>query len=79
MKELPPPLRYGEGAVPLRSKAREGARAVWGAVRGVAPSFRDLHVYGGGALVAVGVALAWPPGGWIAFGVLLVYLGLRRP
>jgi hypothetical protein len=38
----------------------------------------DAHVYGGGAVAAIGVALWSPPGLGIAlFGGLLVFLGLR--
>lgn len=39
---------------------------------------RDLHVYGGGVLVASGLSLASPPAGPIALGVLFIFLGLRR-
>jgi uncharacterized protein (TIGR03382 family) len=39
---------------------------------------RDLHVYGGGAMVAWGAASVFPPAGWVAFGLVLLYLGLRR-
>lgn len=48
-------------------------------LRPALPSFRDLHVYGGGALVALGAWLSpWP---WLApvvFGLLLLYLGIWR-
>lgn len=42
------------------------------------PDVRDLHVYGGGALVAWGAAEAYPPAGWMVAGTVLMYLGLRR-
>jgi hypothetical protein len=42
------------------------------------PDMRDLHVYGGGAMVAWGAASVFPPAGWVAFGLVLLYLGLRR-
>jgi hypothetical protein len=45
--------------------------------RQLAPSLRDLHVYGGGLSVAVGAWMAWPPAAPMVAGVLLIYLGLR--
>jgi hypothetical protein len=42
------------------------------------PDFRDVHVYGGGLLIAIGMWTWWRPGGFIVFGCLLVYLGLFR-
>lgn len=51
-------------------------RNIGRAVRPFLPDLLDLHVYGGGFLVSVGVGLAWPPGGFIAFGVLLLGLGI---
>jgi hypothetical protein len=53
-------------------------KRVWDAVRAVLPDFRDLHVYGGGLLIAIGLWTWWRPGGFIVFGGLLVYLGLFR-
>ena len=54
-------------------------RRRWGlALRDALPDARDLHVYGGGALVAVGAWLAYRPAGWILGGILLLYLGLWR-
>ena len=41
------------------------------------PDVRDLHVYGGGILVAVGAWIILPGAGLVVFGALLVYLGLR--
>lgn len=38
---------------------------------------QDVHVYGGGAVASLGLALAYLPAGIALFGVLLVYLGLR--
>lgn len=56
-------------------------RAVANRLRGMLPDIdiRDGHVYGGGALVAVGVWQVFPPAGFIVAGLLLLYLGLRRP
>lgn len=54
----------------------QGARDRVGALL---PDVRDLHVYGGGALVAWGAAQAYPPAGWMVAGTVLMYLGLRRP
>jgi hypothetical protein len=48
-------------------------------LRSILPDARDLHVYGGGALVAVGAWIILPGAGLVAFGALLVYLGLRTP
>ena len=42
------------------------------------PDLQDLHVYGGGLLVAIGAGLAYPPAGPFAFGLVLLYLGIRR-
>lgn len=47
-------------------------------LRPLVPSFRDLHAYGGGALVAAGAGMAYPPAAPIVFGALLLYLGLWR-
>jgi len=42
------------------------------------PYARDLHVYGGGALVAGGVA-AWSiPASLIVFGAVLIFRGVWR-
>jgi hypothetical protein len=60
--------------VRIRTLAGRVASVAWEA----SPDFRDLHVYGGGALLAGGAWMAWPPGGLIAMGALLLYLGLRR-
>ncbi|MFW6331497.1 MAG: hypothetical protein ACOC3J_07215 [Gemmatimonadota bacterium] len=46
-------------------------------LRPLLPDFRDLHVYGGGALVTVGAWWVYPPAGLIVGGALLIYLGLR--
>ena len=40
---------------------------------------RDAHVYGGLALVAVGVACIYWPASCIVVGVALMALALRRP
>lgn len=59
-------------AAALRRAARSGRSAL--------PSFRDLHVYGGAALVGWGIAgLLSAAAGVVAVGAFLVYLGLRRP
>jgi hypothetical protein len=79
--KIPPPLGYGESATRAREAAQEARRrawAAWGTLRPLFPSFVDLHVYGGGALVAWGAWSAWEPLGLIAFGSLLLYLGLWR-
>lgn len=49
------------------------------AVRHVVPDWRDVHVYGGGLLIAAALDRLVPGTGPIAYGVLLLYLGLRRP
>lgn len=54
--------------------ARSAARTV----KVVLPDLRDVHVYGGGALVAIGAWLWFPPAAPIVFGALLLYLGLRK-
>jgi hypothetical protein len=41
------------------------------------PDARDLHVYGGGLLIAIGAWQLHPAAGWIVMGALLVGLGLR--
>ena len=57
-------------------------RAILKSLRRLAPylpDLRDLHVYGGGLLVALGISWLTRPGaGLMAFGALLLYLGLRR-
>ena len=50
----------------------------WGVIAKVLPDLRDLHVYGGAALVTIGAALVYPPAGWMVAGLCLIYLGLRR-
>lgn len=47
-------------------------------LRSALPTFRDLHVYGGGALIAAGAWMAYPPAAPAVLGVLLLYLGLWR-
>lgn len=42
------------------------------------PDLRDLHVYGGGALVAWGAWGISPAAGKVVFGAVLLYLGLRK-
>jgi hypothetical protein len=44
-------------------------------VAAILPGLRDLHIYGGGGLVAAGAGMIYPPAGFIAFGALLVALG----
>ena len=47
-------------------------------VREYLPDFRDLHVYGGVLLVAVGAGAMWGwPAGVALIGTALVYLGIR--
>lgn len=59
----------GMATLPRRLAAR---------LRPALPSVRDLHVYGGGVLVALGAWMAWPPAAPAVLGLLLLYLGLRR-
>ena len=73
----PRPLRYGEGAEPERAPVAERVRSRLARLVPFLPSLRDLHVYGGGILVAVGAGNMWAPLGPAVFGILLVYLGLR--
>lgn len=47
-------------------------------LRSLLPDFRDLHVYGGGVLMAVGMGCLWRPAGLIVFGAFLLYMGLRK-
>ena len=47
-------------------------------LRPVLPDFRDVHVYFGGLLLAVGAGIAWQPAGPMVAGALLLYLGLRK-
>lgn len=58
----------------------ERLRKVRASARKALPGLRDLHVYGGGLLLAVTAWLSpWP---WVApgiFGALLLFLGLRVP
>jgi hypothetical protein len=42
------------------------------------PDLRDIHVYGGGLLIAVGAWMWFPPAAPMVLGALLVYLGLRK-
>jgi hypothetical protein len=60
------------------ARARDLAARAWAGVSPALPSFRDLHVYGGGALCAAGVGMVWLPGALVVMGALLLYLGLRR-
>lgn len=64
-------LRPVRAAAPV---ARALARRAWS----VLPSFRDLHVYGGLVLMAVGAAMAYRPAGYFLAGLVLLWLGLRR-
>lgn len=47
-------------------------------LRPALPDLRDLHVYGGVALMAAGLAQIAPALGWVAAGAILLYLGLRK-
>lgn len=48
-----------------------------GMSRGSLPSVTDLHIYGGGIIVATGAGLSWGyAAGLIAIGVFLAALGL---
>lgn len=42
------------------------------------PDFKDVHVYLGGLLLAVGAGSAWSPAGPMVAGAFLLYLGLRK-
>ncbi len=44
-------------------------------LRRVLPDWWDLHIYVGGALVAYGGWLAWPPLGSLLLGSLLLGIG----
>lgn len=69
-------LTEGTGPpAPARAQPSAGLR-VLRTMADLLPDWWDLHVYGGGALVAYGLWLAWPPAGPVAGGALLVYLGL---
>lgn len=48
------------------------------ALRGIAPDFRDVHVYGGAVMIAVGAGMWFPPAAPMLFGAVLLYLGLRK-
>lgn len=74
---------------PLRSAvgrwARRGGQALaaglgrlWRAVRGFLPGVLDLHLYGGGALVAYGVYRVWEPGAYMTGGLLLLAIAVWR-
>ena len=53
--------------------------AVWRWLNGLpADELRDLHAYGGVALVAVGCGWLEPATGLIAAGMGLIYLALRK-
>jgi len=54
-------------------------RAALAKLRGFLPDFRDVHAYGGGILLAFGAWQVYPPAAWMLAGLLLLYLGLRRP
>jgi hypothetical protein len=57
----------------------ERVRAAGARLTQFAPDLRDLHVYGGGVVVAAGLWLSpWPWTALVAFGALVLYLGLRR-
>jgi hypothetical protein len=45
------------------------------ALRALLPDARDVHVYGGGLLLALGAGAYSPAAGLIVFGALLLYLG----
>lgn len=68
-----PPL---DVAVPVPGMALP--RRLAARLRPALPDARDVHVYGGGVLVALGAWMAWPPAAPTLLGLLLVYLGLRR-
>lgn len=76
-------LTDGTGSPTPKSRAASRVSKTVRGFVGMMPDLWDLHVYGGGLLVAGGFYLAWPPGGLIAAGALLLYLGLawspRRP
>jgi hypothetical protein len=40
----------------------------------------DCHIYGGALLVAFGLAMLWRPAAApLTLGIILLYIGLRRP
>ena len=39
---------------------------------------RDAHVYAGGLLVSIGAGFVYAPAAPITFGLLLLFIGLRR-
>ena len=53
-------------------------RSLGAALRPLLPDLRDLHVYGGAALVVLGAARVYRPAGYLVAGLLLLYLGLRK-
>lgn len=57
-------------------RLRTMALTVAKALRPYLPDFRDLHVYGGGLLLAGGAWAIYPPAGPMAFGCLLLVIGL---
>jgi len=67
--------------VKLSMLARLALRALGGlsVLAPLLPDARDLHVYGGGLLVALGAWMTYPPAAPAVFGALLLYLGLRSP
>ena len=55
--------------------AQSGAARIVTRLRPLLPDARDLHVYGGGLLVALGAGMYSPAAGLMVFGALLLYLG----
>lgn len=59
-------------------KARALIVGAWDMIHPSMPDFRDLHVYGGGALLVIGAASVWTPLAYMTGGAVLLYLGLRK-
>jgi hypothetical protein len=47
-------------------------------LRVLLPGLRDLHIYIGGALVAVGAWMVFPPAAPAVFGAVLIFRGVWR-
>lgn len=71
-------LTEGTGAPPPAGTGRRpgGIRLAVRAAADLLPDWWDLHVYGGGGLIAYGLWMTWPPAGPVVVGALLLYLGL---
>jgi len=45
----------------------------------LAPELRDVLVFGGLAIAGYGAWQIYPPAAWLAVGVTLFWLGVRKP